>query len=113
MALAFISGYNASPKTSLSRRTKILSSESVSGVLRFVDLGAQNYWDIKPVYEALTETEKDTLTDWLETNESTEIALTIGTKTYNGYINPRSGISASPFTPMLWNVSFGFVGVKQ
>ena len=113
MALAFLTGYTPSPKTSFNRSSKMRSSESEAGTLRFVDLGAQVYWEISVVFELLTETEKDTLIDWLETNETTEIALTVSAKTYNGYINPQQRISGSPVSPIHWEVSFGFKGVKQ
>lgn len=115
MATAFLAGYTLSGKTALSRNSNIRSDESESGTLRFIDIGAQTYWLINAIFEVLNETEKDTLVDWLEANETTEIALVVGAKTYNGYIDPQSEIAASPLSdaPNLWEVSFLFKGVKQ
>lgn len=115
MATSFVAGYTISSKTKLSRESRIIASESDSGVLRFVDLGAQNYWMIDVVIEGMTETERDTLTDWLETYETSEIALTVGANTYNGYIAPGQSIDTATMSDgaALWEVSFGFKGIKQ
>lgn len=115
MATSFIAGYTISSKTKLSRESRIISSESDSGVLRFVDLGAQAYWMIDVVIEGEDETDKDTLTDWLETYETTEIALTVGSNTYNGYIDPNQPIETETMSdgPALWEIRFAFKGIKQ
>ena len=77
MALAFLAGYVLSGQTKTARTANIRSNISESGTLRFVDLGAQTYWTIGVVIEVLTESEMDTLVDWMVTNEKTEIDLTV------------------------------------
>lgn len=115
MATTFVAGYTASSRTTMRRSSNVSGNISESGFLRFIDLGAQNYWEIMPYFENLTEAERDTLEDWLVANETAEIDLTIDTTVYRGYINPGSNISVKPSnrTGHLWDLSFGFVGVKQ
>ena len=113
MATAFISGYNPSPESKVSRASNsIRSSLSESGKRRFVDLSSQKLWDISAIFVALTESEKNTLVDWIETNELTEIDLDIGDKTYRGYRNPDVRLDASPDSPMTWTVVYSFEGIK-
>lgn len=115
MATAFIAGYTLSNNTSVRRMSNVVSRMSDSGVLRFANLGAQSYYMIGATITQLTEAQKETLVDWLVTNEITEIALPVVGETYNGYIDPQAGVSAfiSSGSNHLWDVSFGFYGVKQ
>jgi cellulase/cellobiase CelA1 len=112
--VAFVAGYTLSASTRVSRVSKLRSSESESGILRFVDLGAQNYWDIEVVIECITETESYTLVDWLVTNQKNSVSLVVSSKTYTGYIDPRVQIRNTPDSknPNLWTVTFGFKGIK-
>lgn len=114
MAISFISGYVPARGTTFKRVSNVDYSLSEAGNIKLIDLGTYSYWQIKAVFSGLTESEADTLTDWLETNNTAEIALTIGTNIYTGYIKP----SAIPQTSWggstnLWSVSFDFVGVKS
>lgn len=115
MALAFIAGYDFDRSTRIQRQSNIAASISDAGTLRFVDMNAQTYHTISAVIMALTEASKETLLDWLITNETTEIDLTIGTETYTGYIKPNAPVTSSitKNTAHLWDVRFTFLGVKQ
>jgi len=115
VAISFIAGYTPTQKTVISRTPNLYSSISESGKLRYVDLGAQTYYNITAVFEQMSEADKETLMDWLVTNETAEIDLTVGTETYRGYIDPRYPCQQGP-TPNsshLWDLRFQFAGIKQ
>lgn len=116
MATAFISGYSLSSKTSATQESSVRMSLSDAGTMRFIDLGAVSNWVISAVFEVLTETEKDTLTDWLVANVGIDIDLPVGSNNYIGYIDPTQDISTETMgdnAPNLWVVKFSFRGVKQ
>lgn len=115
MATTWIAGYSLSSSTTVSRESLVNSDISDAGTMRLVDLGGTAWWTIGAVYDGLSEAEAETLTDWLVTYETTELAMVVGVSTYNGFINPRKAIKASPYpnAPELWSVKFEFVGDKQ
>ena len=115
MALSFLSGYSLSSKSRVSRRSNIISAESEAGTMRFIDLSATTRWLIIATLEALSETEMNTLVDWLETNSTTEIDLPVGVENYYGYVVPSAPVNAKTHSRggNLWMVSFQFNGIKQ
>lgn len=115
MATTFIAGYELSSRTTVARKSTIRSSLSESGKRRFFNVGAQTMYTVGVVIEVMTEAEKEALVDWMVTNETAEIDLTVYGETYRGYINPEVPIDtrSSPQSPNLWTATFAFEGVKQ
>lgn len=115
MAIAFISGYTLSPDTKISRVKNRLDKVSASGILRSVDLGAQTLSSVSAVIKLLEEADKETLVDWLDANDEVDVDLTVGTTVYRGRIDTSVGVdeSISSETSHLWDVKFGFLGIKQ
>lgn len=115
MAISFITGYELSGASKIKRESKLFSDESASGIMRFVDLGAQVYYMLDVVIEHISESEMITLIDWIETNEKEEIDLTFDTEVYRGYFYPGKDMTLDPDprNPNLYTVSFVFRGVRQ
>jgi len=115
MATAFIAGYTPNTRTRLVRDSNVRSSLSESGTLRFVDLASTTYWRVTASFGPLTESERNTLENWLATNETDEIILPVGSYNYTGYINPEAGIRVEPYdgSAVQWEVTFELMGTKS
>ena len=115
MALAFITGYDFSTATRVKRESAMVPDRTDGGKFRFVRQLTTVYHSIDAVVPGLNITRREALMDWLDTNEPTEIDLTISGEIYRGYIDParpgayRNNSQAST----LYDVSFAFKGIKQ
>jgi len=115
MALAFITGYDFSTATRIKREGSMSPGRTEGGKYRFVRQLTTLYHSIDAVVPGLNVTRRETLMDWLETNEPTEIDLVISGETYRGYLDPaRPGAYRNNSqSTTLYDVSFSFKGVKQ
>ena len=115
MALALPAGVYPSSRSTLSRVSNVRSDMSEAGTLRFLDMGAQSWWKVGAVFEQLDETTRDALLDLIETNETADYDIPMGTANYVSYIDPAASISVNPVSGAshLWDVSVGFVGVRS
>ena len=72
--------------TTLERVSLVRPSRAVDGTMRYIDMGAATKYQIDAVVEGLTAVERDTLVDWLDTNETSDIDVTINSTTYRGQL---------------------------
>ena len=77
-----------SSATTFARVSQVESSMAVDGTMRYIDMGTDTFYQINCVVEALSATERDTLIDWLDTNETSDIdvVLRTGGPTYRGQL---------------------------
>lgn len=80
--------YTLSEKTTLEVISQVRQSTAVDGTLRFLDLGATPWSRIMCVVEVLSDSERDLLMSFLDTNKTREIDVDINGTTYRGRIIP-------------------------
>lgn len=112
MAIDFPDGYDISEAGSrIQRVSGARSDEAVDGTIRFLDLGEKAFYHVTAVVAGMTESEMDTLLDWLEDNETEEIDVPIGTRTYRGKLKPGSAPQANRIGGV-WRLAFSFKGER-
>lgn len=82
--------YTLSEKTTVERLSPIRTSIATDGTMRYIDTGSDTWSRVACVVEGLTDTERDALMSFLDTNQTTEIDVVINSVTYRGRIIPIS-----------------------
>ena len=95
-----------SSRTILARKSAVRPSRAVDGTLRYIDMGAEPWYQLDAVVEALTATERQTLIEWLDTNETADIDYDLVTTIYRGKLIPEVDVKWEVQGGNLYSVSF-------
>lgn len=95
-----------SSESNLVRKSAVRFSRAVDGTPRYIDLGAATYYQLNGVVEGLSESARDTLITWFDTNETSEIDFTINGTTYRGRLMPDEDIQWEAEDPVVFTVTF-------
>jgi hypothetical protein len=114
MGISFIAGYDANEKSRATRRSNIRKTPMDDGTNQYTTVAETTLWAVDAKYVGLSFDEKNALLTWLETNETAEINLPVGSDLYIGYIDPETQIDSRTMSnaALLWQVSFGFDGER-
>lgn len=94
-----LTSYTLTDSTSVRRVSQVRGDTADDGTLRLLDFGDAALYDISCSVEALTGTERDVLCDLLDSNDTEDILIDVGTRQYTGKLMPS--------TPVAWNNNGG------
>ena len=105
MSTPFPSGFNLERSSQFARDLNIDSDIMDDGETRLRVKGAKMFTTIRCVFRYITQTDRDTLVTFLETNRAETITWTIDSVDYSGFIISDVGES---MTGVLFNIAFTY-----
>lgn len=85
-----LTGYKASTSSEVKRISGVVADEAESGATRLLDLGYASFYNVRVLMPALSAAQRDTLTDLIAANQTSDIIVDLGTRNATGKLTPGS-----------------------